>query len=515
VTDPEVILGRSSRLFLRRFGLALLIASTVAVIAVLGSQWYVEAQIRRVDVGGLQAGTAGGENVLLVGSTDRCGLKRPNAAFGLCSQGVTGINSDVVMIVHLDLGRHRASILSIPRDTFVPNARTTGAYKIDAALYQGSSQLVAAIRDAFGIPINHYVELNFDGFQGVVDAVGGIRMYFPEPVYDHYSGLDVPTPGCRSLNGADALALARARHLQYKSTAVGSAPSRWRSDPESDQSRIRRDHEFLRVLASTVAKRGLADPISDEKLLRAIAPQLKVDAKFTLSDMAQLVAAFHTLDPNAVPQLTLPVSVSTSASFRYKGSDYGSVALPVEPEDHRVIDQFLGFAPAADTMTGHALPSPPQVTVAVLNGTGVPGRARSTASELGALGFKVVSISDSIPTGPISETVVNYAAAGDRAAAQEVARALSGVVVLAQGVTTPGAAVTVVAGSDFAVNSGTAFEAMSSSPRTTPPTARATATITQANSAITSRRLSAPTPPTSSLAEFDPRSCTASGGPGP
>jgi LCP family protein required for cell wall assembly len=504
------LMSPSLRQFVRRFGLALLIATTLTVGAVLGSQWYVEAQIRRIDVGGLQgADGSGSVNVLLVGSTDRCGLKQQNAAFGLCSQGVTGINSDVVMIVHLDQRRHRASILSIPRDTFVPNARTTGAYKIDAALYQGPGQLVTAIEDAFGIPINHYVELNFDGFQGVVDAVGGIRMYFPEPVLDRFSGLDVETPGCRKLDGAGALALARARHLEYKPPAPGgSGPERWRSDPQSDQSRIRRDHEFLRVLASTVARRGLGDPVADERLLRAIAPQLKVDAGFTLSGMAQLVVAFHGLDPNAVPQLTLPVSVSTSSSFRYKGSDYGNVALPVEPEDRAVIDRFLHMTQGSDTMNGRRLPLPSAVRVTVVNGTGVPGRANSTAEELKALGFNVVGAASAIPTGPISETVVVYASLRDRAAAQEVAHAMSGIVVLAHGATTPGAAVTVVTGSDYAVQTSAASPRISSLPR---PNIR----VANSNPAITSRQLSVPTPATSVLAEFDPRSCTATGSSGP
>ena len=136
-----------------------------------------------VPTSGADAGT---ENVLMVGSTDRCALKVQNAAYGLCSAGVNGVNSDVVMILHLDPARHSVSILSIPRDLFVPNARTTGANKIDAALYQGPSQLVAAINQDLGIPVQHYVVLNFDSFANVVDALGGVKMYFPEPVYDAY-----------------------------------------------------------------------------------------------------------------------------------------------------------------------------------------------------------------------------------------------------------------------------------------------------------------------------------------
>jgi LCP family protein required for cell wall assembly len=509
---------------LRRAVVTFVVLGLVVVGVGAFSHWYLNSQIRRVRVLGLQhAGSRSTENVLLVGSTDRCGLKHQDPGFGLCSQGVTGINSDVVMILHLDTTHHSASILSIPRDTFVPNARTTGAYKIDAALYEGSSQLVNAIQDAFGIPINHYVELNFDGFQGVVDALGGIRMYFPEPVYDDLSGLNVQTAGCRSLNGFAALAVARARHLQYRPANVTSTnPDRWPGDPESDLSRIRRDHEFLRVLAATVAKRGLGNPFTDRKLLTALAPQLKVDSTFTLAEMARLVLAFHTLDPNAVPQLTLPVSVDNSLSFLYKGNDYGNVALPSEPEDHQSISEFLRLPATADTMTGQRLVSPSTVTVAVANGTGVHNQATTTAAALTSLGFNVVATADTGPTGPISETVVYYAGPTVRAQAEQVVHALSGIVVMAQGPTQAGAAVTVVTGSDFTVNTTLASPAPSTT--TQPPktvtsnapntTSAAPATVAN-NPAIVSHQLSAPTAATSQLAEFDPRSCTPTGGPGP
>ena len=111
-----------------------------------------------------------------------------NPAYGLCSQGVNGVNSDVVMILHLNPANSSVSILSIPRDLFVPNARSTGANKIDAALYQGPDQLINAIEQDFGIPIQAFVELNFDSFINVVDALGGVKMYFPEPVFDAYWG---------------------------------------------------------------------------------------------------------------------------------------------------------------------------------------------------------------------------------------------------------------------------------------------------------------------------------------
>ena len=195
----------------------------IIIAAVGGDYWYINHLINHVNVGSETKQTYHNtENILLVGSTTRCGLKVQNKAYGLCSQGVTGVNSDVVMILHLNLTTNQVSILSLPRDVFVPNARIDGANKIDAALYNGPSQLVAAIQEDFGIPINHYVELNFDTFADVVNVLGGIKMYFPMEVFDAYSGLYVRHPGCIQLNGTRALQVVRARHLQIRFPGDGT-----------------------------------------------------------------------------------------------------------------------------------------------------------------------------------------------------------------------------------------------------------------------------------------------------
>jgi LCP family protein required for cell wall assembly len=506
-----------------RFKRTIIIVATALFVllgSIFGYLWFLNSEIHRVKVRGLGASPKAGvikdtENILLVGSTDRCSLKQQNPAFGLCSQGVTGVNSDVVMILHLDPNTHRLSILSIPRDTFVPNARTTGANKIDAALYQGPSQLVSAIQSDFGIPINHYVELNFDTFAGVVDALGGIRMYFPMPLYDGLASLDVPTAGCQTLNGFQALAVVRARHLQYKPPGVTSTdPRSWPQDPESDLSRIRRDHEFIRVLASAVAKRGLGNPFTDRALVAAVAPNLQVDQSMSVSDMVNLVLRYHTIDPLNAPQLTIPVAVNNSLSYVYQGSDYGSIEFPSQPADQQVIDQFLGEKPNTDAMTGKALPPPSSVNVAVLSGTGVSSRADTAASQLQTLGFHISSTGTGTYQGPLSETLVTYAAPANEAAAQAVAHNLSGSVVLAQGPTPPGSDVSVTTGSDLTVNPP---------PAPTPPPAAGssttaaptTTTTTPSGSSSANSPLGAPTPAVTPLAPFDPRSCSPSGGPGP
>ena len=157
------------------------ILALVLVLAVAATGlylWHLEREIHHVSVRHLRQAPSTGaeantENILLVGSTSRCALAVQSPSFGLCSQGVTGVNSDVIMILHLDPATKDVAILSIPRDLFIPNARTTGANKVDAALARGAEPAGDAIEEDFGIPIQHYVELNFDSFAGVVAPSAG------------------------------------------------------------------------------------------------------------------------------------------------------------------------------------------------------------------------------------------------------------------------------------------------------------------------------------------------------
>jgi LCP family protein required for cell wall assembly len=521
------------------------LVALLAVGAGAGYVWYLNHEVHRVNVQGLTndpttGADAGTENILMVGSTSRCALKVQNPAYGLCTEGVTGVNSDVVMILHLNPSTGAVSILSIPRDLFVPNARAsstqlnpTGANKIDAALLQGPTQLVAAIEDDFGIPIQHFVELNFDSFAGVVTALGGITMYFPEPVYDAYSGLDQRTTGCHHLDGVEALQVVRARHLQYRPPGnTSTTPSTWPQESQSDLARIVRDHEFLRVLARKVAKRGISNPATDLSLVSSVAPQLTVDSELSLSAMVNLVLTYHRVTVEKAPQLTVPVLVGTFGSYDFKGGTYGDVEFPTEPLDQSVVDQFLGVTDDTNTMTGAPLARPGSVSVSVEDGSGVYGQATQTAQALSGLGFNVVSTGTTTPVGREAETVVTYAhhTAADEAAAQLVARSLSGSVIMAYGPTSGSATVTVTTGTGFTVDA--AAPAPASSTSTTAPKATATTTTsTTAPSATTvtpttatanpsgatpsnAEGFDAPSSSNEPLSPWDPRSCTPSGGPG-
>ena len=518
----------------RRWLRRTLISVAALVLCIIGAGVgygiYLNHEVNRVPVSGLTSGSTNGgadtgtENILMVGSTTRCGLAKQTPAYGLCTQGVTGVNSDVVMILHLNPANKTVSVLSLPRDLFVPNARSTGAYKIDAALAQGPSQLVAVIEEDFAIPIQHYVELNFDTFAAVVTALGGITMEFPDRVFDRYSGLRVFSTGCHHLNGVQALQVVRARHLQYWVTGdTPSTPYGWPQEALSDLARIRRDHEFLRVLASEVSKRGLGNPGTDLSLINAVAPHLTVDSGLSASGMVNLVLSFHSVNVNNAPQLTLPVRVDTFGTYTYEGGHYGTIEFPTTAQDHSVIDQFLGLAPDANTMTGKPLPPPSSVTVSVLNGTGTYNQATQTATALGKLGFHVVGTGTTTVVAQQEETRVTYSSRTPSvvAAAQLVADSISGSVVLDYGKTTDGAQVTVTTGTNFSVNPSVPSSASSGKVKattTTTTTAASTSsgtsgsTTTTTTSGSTATSTSNFTPASAAvtpLKSWDPRACPA------
>jgi len=147
--------------------------------------------------------------------------------------------------------------------------------------------------------------------------------------------------------------------------------------------------------------------------------------------------------------------------------------------------------------------------VSVLNGSGVTDQAATTSAALGALGFKMVGVGDSPPVGAEAETVVYFAQKTpvDMAAAQAVARSMSGAVITALGPTTDGAQVTVVTGTQFSVN------APAAAPGTTSPTTTASASSpvssTTSTTAPSNGAFQAPTPAVTPLQPWDPRACPA------
>lgn len=495
---------------LTRTGIALVL---LIVVVIGGSGIYLDFRLHEIghlkNINTKPIAKGGADDILLVGSTDRC-LVKPAKNFEVwvrqCAEGVNGNNSDVIMILRLVPGRPPA-LLSVPRDTFVPDARSGGLYnKVDAALANGPNQLIQAIEEDFGIPINHFVVLNFETFTNVVDALGGITMYFPTSLHDEQSGLNISHSGCLHISGAEALALVRARHMQYH---YDRKTKTWLGyDGSGDIGRIERDHVFLKVLAAAVAAKGVGNPIVDSNLLSSIAPNLTVDSGFSTTAMLHLILDYHS-DAASAPEYTLPIAEDTSTYF-YKGYNYGDVVFPTEPLDQQTIDKFMGGKPVGATL------SPASITVSVADGGTTVTSTPTIEAELRSLGYKVSDAGSATPVGPVAETSVFYSSPSHLAEAERVLRSLSGAVVLAKGTTLGGADVTVVTGSDVTVAvPGAKTVSAPSGPAVTTATGAASVVASLLSAMASSPALLAAatsplSPPTSAalaLAPYDPRAC--------
>lgn len=484
---------------LRRAGLSLMALILVLVGGLYGYSQYRYHQIHRLTVNGLSASVANRPiNILLVGSNTRTGLKSSDAKYFGSATQVGGARSDVTMIAHFDPRTRKVSLLSIPRDLFMPIPGTTRANRIDAELNVSPAQLIKTVEQDLGIPIQHFVELNFDSFQNVVQALGGLRMYFPMPVYDKFSGLNVQTPGCLTLNGFQALQVVRARHLEYEQNGV------WTEDPLGDLSRIRRDHEFIKVLAAQVKARGLANPFTANAILSTMVKYITVDSRLSFEDMLSLITTYRHASASNAPIATLPIAIvngPNDGGYYYNGANYGYVVYPVEPQDSQVLSQYLGITvPRISKST---------IRVSVLNGSGAYQQAATTAQALRALGYRTATVGDTTITSGSSpqsvnptETIIRYEP-GYLSQAEVLKSSLSGSVIMGQvPLTSTGAPLELVTGTQLVVAS-TASSATPSNSGTVVPSVRRPQVSMASQAPIT-------VPATQSnqaLQPWDPRAC--------
>ena len=239
-------------------------------------------------------------NVLLVGSDERSSEDSDSGEVG-------GRRSDTIAIVHVDPATTTASVVSVPRDLWLPIAGSGRSAKINSAYNSGVAALIRTITENLGVPINRYLEIDFRGFRSLVDHLGGVAMSFATPVRDTVTGFHADA-GRVVLSGADALLYARARH--YETLEHGQ----WSLDPTGDLGRIRRQQDFLRQLARGVQQRSKGKPGALDDVLSALGPYLTVDAGFPATELLTLVERYVDVDPDSVPMTVLPARLGVVGS---------------------------------------------------------------------------------------------------------------------------------------------------------------------------------------------------------
>ena len=342
----------------RRVVLGTGVVAIAALVASLFGFGYAEfrlGQIHRVSVASLQGKGAGGaQTILVVGSDSRSGNRGADATHFGSAAAVAGQRSDTIILVRLDSRTRTAALMSVPRDLWVTIPGTSTKQRINTTFDRSPDLLVRAVQDTLGIPIDHFVEVDFQSFRQVVDAVGGVKVYFPTPARDTYSGLNITTPGCYGMSGDMALSFVRARHYQY------ALRGRWVSEPESDLARIRRQQLFIRKVLTSVKATGPLDLPRIDRIVGGVAKNLTVDTRFSQTNMLGLARTFRGLTPDQMPSITLPTTPAVIS-----GND---VLVVNESEARPAIASFLNPAPPA-------APAAPAAPATSRPGTGHPPAA--------------------------------------------------------------------------------------------------------------------------------------------
>jgi LCP family protein required for cell wall assembly len=460
--------SRSLRLFGGRFLVALVLVVALTASGIVGAYWFVNDKWDTVANANIAANVftkaEGGKpaNFLIIGSDSRAFVNNASEAqqFGSASQE-TGQRSDTIMVAHIDPATNTGMLVSIPRDlkAQVPGQ---GYTRINAAFNGGPQELIQTIQQDFGIPINHYLEIDFAGFQELVNAVGTVPIFFTTAARDAKSGLNIPTPGCWHLNGDQALAYVRSRYYEYKDSATGA----WHQDPYSDLGRIQRQQYFVRTLAQVAITTAAHDPFKASAILDKGLHTLTKDRDLSLSDARALVATLRDADPGQVQMLTLPTKPSGDGATLVLDDAKAAPVLAA-------LRSTTSSKKQSTKSTSNTLPqgvSPSQVSVKVLNGSGRGRAANTTLQALGARGFQEVAPAADADRSDYATTQVHYAPGAERKAA--LVAAYLGVGSLVAGGTVGGSDVTVVLGRDFTqVGNPGATTSTAPAAATTPTTA--------------------------------------------
>jgi LCP family protein required for cell wall assembly len=415
------------------------VVATLALIAGAGAVWglWSFASIERVDLDLAQTEPTEPQNFLVVGSDSRADIDEddPGAGGMLGEDAPTGQRADSLMIARVDPDSERIDLLSVPRDLWVTVAGTGKEQRINTAYSQSAQAVVDTVQESLGIPIHHFVEVDFQGFSSLVESLGGVPMYFSDPVRDKNSGLYVDRAGCRVLDGTEGLAFARARHLEYRSDGE------WVSDPTGDLGRMTRQQLLTRAALAKAQSLGVGDVGKLRGLVGAGLDSVSLDSTLGAGDLIDLGGRISELDPDRMQTHSLPVVAHTT--------DGGAaVVLLDDAAAQPVLDIFRGVTTAAPVTTTTAPPpTESAVTVHVYNGSTIDGEGRRVNFVLTSDGDFVGGALETT-TKPVSSTYIAYPK-DSRAMAELVARWLSPEVELKEDEDLPPGAVAVVLGRDF------------------------------------------------------------------
>ncbi|WP_327289128.1 LCP family protein [Streptomyces sp. NBC_01198] len=353
-------------------------------------------------------------NILVIGSDGR--TDAADCKLGGACTTANGQRADVEMVVHISADRTNATVMSVPRDL---RADWSGCHDkghasmgpqhdvmINAALAGGPGCSVVAVHELTGIPIDHFMMVDFSGVVDMSNAVGGVNVCVSANVYDPYSHLKLKK-GAHVLQGQAALQFLRTRH------GFG--------DSSDSRGRTFGQHIFLTALLNKLKDQGtLTSPGKMWKIANAATRALTVDNSL---DSATKLIGLGT-DLNKVPTNRITFATLQTADAKVNGAYETHLVNPGATTLFKTIaqDQSLTTAHGGKTAPSATPTVPPSsIAVQVHNGTTVTGRAAAIAAELVDRGFSKQTTSGDGPSS--TKTSLTYPA-GQQAQAQSVAKAL-------------------------------------------------------------------------------------------
>ncbi|MBP2325758.1 LCP family protein required for cell wall assembly [Kibdelosporangium banguiense] len=276
----------------RRVGRILLII-LLAIVVLIAAIWiYLETSMTRVAALGDYEGrpaAAAGTNWLIVGSDSRAGLDSEDQE-RLSTGDAKGQRTDTMLLLHLPDNNEKPTMVSLLRDSYV-DIPGKGKNKLNAAYAFGGPKLLAqTVEMNTGLRLDHYIEIGFGGFAGIVDSVGGVEMCLDKPIKDPLAGIDLPA-GCQELDGANALGYVRTR-----------------ATPRADLDRVVHQRQFIAALMDKTTSPGtLINPFRMIPLLADVPDAITLDEGDHLHNLPPLGFAMAGASTGETVSTTVPI----------------------------------------------------------------------------------------------------------------------------------------------------------------------------------------------------------------
>jgi LCP family protein required for cell wall assembly len=262
----------------------LVVLVVILGVAAAGLYFDLNSKLTRVNVLTPAGFTSAGTNWLIAGSDSRGGLTRAQEAQLALGHDISGGRSDTIMVLHMPSNGTRPTLVSIPRDSYVP-IPGHGYNKINAAYSLGGPKLlIQTVQNVTGLRIDHYMGIGFGGLVAVVNDVGGVTLCLPSPMKDPKAGLNLKK-GCQTLNGGQALSFVRTREF-----------------PLGDLQREQDQRALLKSLLAKMTSTGtLINPFAAIPAASGAASSLTVDQGTNLTQLVAVAFALRNPVTTMVP----------------------------------------------------------------------------------------------------------------------------------------------------------------------------------------------------------------------